>query len=130
MQTRKFMLEIDFHVMNEWLDKHGHPMVNADELPVSGFAVEDHGAPVCFAFLRMVEGPIAIAESLVTDPDVPLLTAVRAIDTMTEHVFKVAIDRNIKYLFSTTSSTGVSSHLLKRHGYIKSQQQLLIKKLS
>lgn len=129
MQTRKFMLEVDFQTLNEWLYKHGHPMVETYELPLNGFVMEDEGESICMAFIRMVEGGMALAESLVTDPDAPLIKRIKAIDKMTEHVFETAKSRGIKHLIATTESTGVASRLTNRHGFNKSNQLLLVKKI-
>ena len=129
MQIRKFMRELDFQKLNEWLHAHGHAYVQEAELPMTGFVVEDEGAEIAMAFLRMVEGNMAIAESLVTDPAAPLCKRVRAIDQVIEKLFETAISRDIKYLMATTFRSGVVSRITKRHGFQVSDQTMLIKKL-
>ena len=129
MQSRKFLPEVDFQTLNQWLHAHNHQMVEYTELPVSGYVVEDWGIPVAMAFLRMVEGDSAIAESLVTDPSAPLCKRVKAIDQIIEKLCQVAKDRGIKHLIATTVSTGVLTRISKRHGFVKSEQILLVKKL-
>lgn len=129
MQIRKFMPEIDFQLLNEWLDYHKHPMIELAELPMTGFVVEDQSEPISMAFLRMVEGDIAIAESLVTDFNAPLCKRTKAIDEVIEKLFQVAKDRGIKHLVATTDSSGVVARISKRHGFNVSKQTLLIKTL-
>lgn len=124
------MRTLDFSLINEWLRGHEHAEIEEKELPVTGFVVEDEGYPICIGFLRMVEGDVAIAESLVTDPEASLVKRVKAIDTIVEKLISVARDREIKYLMTTTVSTGVISRISKNHGFERSEQVLLIKDLT
>lgn len=115
--------------MNEWLIKHNHACVPADELPTSGFVVEDQGEQICMAFMRMVEGSVAIAESLVTDPNAPLCKRVKAVDQIIDKLVETAKARDIKYLLATTVSPGVMKRISRRHNFNKSDQVLYVKKL-
>lgn len=129
MHVRKFNFDSDFKLLNKWLVRHGHAQAKEDEIPLIGFVVEYQYAEIVMLFLRNCAGNMAIAESLVSDPDAPLCRRVKAIDLGIETLCEVAKNQGIKYLLATTESTGVLARISKRHGFIVSPQTLLVKSL-
>jgi hypothetical protein len=131
MKIRSFQQE-DFEILNKWLELHQHSQVSWDELPKLGYVAEykdDDGRTVmaAIAFIRLVEGNYAMADSLTINPAIKSLkTKARAFDAVTSKLIEVAKALRIKNLIAYTSKEGVVKRSSK-HGFCLVNQKLLIK---
>jgi hypothetical protein len=127
------MLEIrsyddkDFNQLNDWLVGHGHDEIFRNELPALGYVACRNGQPVAMAFLRLAEGNVAMAESMVSNPQASTLLAADAVHMVIEKISQVAKDLNIKQLIAWTVKPSVARHISKHHGYKQTKQITLVK---
>jgi hypothetical protein len=123
----RYYLSSDLGTLNFWLGKHNHPMVLEDDLPFLGYVVEQDNTPLAMAFLRQVEGnKIALAESLVTNPDISPRLATKATKRVIEELVSCAKDLNVKCLVAMTNKRSVAKYILKHHKFSVIQDATLV----
>lgn len=127
MQIVPFNEQDHFNLLNEWLILHEHAPTTIEFLPKLGYVVTIDEKPIAMAFLRLIEGGMAYAESLVTSKDFSVFTRVKAIDLVVDKLVEVAKFNDFKYLITTTYRPGVVARITKRHGFIQSDAILAIK---
>jgi hypothetical protein len=129
MKIRSFE-QGDFEILNKWLEVHQHSQVSWEELPKLGYVAEykdNSTVMAAIAFLRLVEGNYAIADSLTLNPfEKSLKTKAKAFDAVTDKLIQVAKALRIKNLIAITSKEGVVKRSSK-HGFQFVNRKLLIR---
>jgi len=73
-----------------------------NDLPVFGLIAYDNGEPVAAGFLRDIEGPYAMLDSYITNPNAPAKVRNRALNLITDKLIKVArLNDKVKLLAFT-----------------------------
>ncbi len=97
-------------------------------MPENGVIAFENDRPVAAAFLRKCEGPFAIMDSLITDPDAPGQVRNDAIDSMVQALVALGEDLCLKAIICSTSNESVIARA-KRHGFTESTLIHMIKPL-
>jgi hypothetical protein len=125
VKTREFKGE-DFYYLNLWLGQRDRPPIKMDELPKAGWTViDDDERPVGMVFLRMVEGNLALIDSLINDPSQSSHRRHQINDRLFLQCIKIAKEFSFNGLLGMSLDDGT----LKRaynHGFIASPQTFAV----
>ena len=106
MKTREYS-EDDLYYINLWLSQRERAPVGRDELPRAGWTVVNElDRPVGCVFLRIVEGDLAIIDSLINDPAQNCHSRHQINDRLFLQCFKVAKETKLKGLMGTSLDAG------------------------
>lgn len=121
MKTREFSPE-DFYFVNLWLAQREMAPIQVSELPKRGWTViDDLDKPLGIVFLRMVEGDLAIIDSMINDPSQTKMDRHKINERLFLQCKKIARELKLKGLMGSSLDEGT----LKRastHGFIPSSQ--------
>jgi N-acetylglutamate synthase-like GNAT family acetyltransferase len=125
---KRFELDSDLPILNDWLRARGAMEVDEAGVPAIGFICFEGGVAVCAAFLRRCEGNMGFIEGMASNPEVPGIIRHYALDALTERICREAVAREMTTLlaWSVDTSTLVRS---ARHGFKQLQQTLISKDL-
>ena len=125
MKTREFD-PLDLYYINIWLGQRDRPPISGAELPNAGWTViDDDERPVGMVLLRMVEGDLAIIDSLINDPSKSSHRRHQINDRLFLQCIKIAKEFKFKGLLGMSLDDGT----LKRaynHGFIASPQTFAV----
>lgn len=125
MKTREFT-DQDLYYVNTWLGQRDRPPVAREDLPKAGWSVvDDNDRPVGSVFMRMVEGDLAIMDSMINDPGQTKQSRHKINDRLFLQCLKMAKEAKLKGLLGMSLDEGT----LKRsysHGFIASPQTFAV----
>lgn len=87
-----------------------------DDMPEFGLIAIKGDTPIAAGFIRRVEGPYAILDSFITNPDTPSEFRDRALDLITEKLITIADYNNVTKLISFTTEKNIFIRSIK-HGF-------------
>lgn len=119
----KFVPEV-----NRWLKVRDHISFKQSDLPEIGFIAFNKNRPVCVAFLRMVEGNLAMIDSVGSNPDIEKDTRDEALDSIVKILLETAKHKKIHTVFSHTKLDCIIKRS-EKHGFSVIPQKLIAIKL-
>lgn len=121
MKVREYE-ESDFASIQRWLHKWNHEKITSEQLPETGFVVPG----VAIGFVRMVEGNMAIFDSMVSNPYASQRLRHNALDDLVGHIMAHLKADGVTKVLAFTVDDGTLTRA-KRHGFKQLRHTLLSK---
>ena len=118
MMVRRFTKE-DYESVATWWEKHGWPIIPLEALPPTGFIVPNHAA----AFLYRLEGPIALMEWVVGNPERNYHDRAVALEDVIAAVEDAAKAAGYKSIFTMTRHERLINRL-RDTGYVVTDEKM------
>lgn len=118
-------MEKDFKSYMSWFKGHGwvNPPVKELLSDVGLMAVDGYGERLAAVFIYYTNSKIVLMEWLVTNPKIPAVKAIKALDTLVNHIKVFMIkNKNLRFLMGVTDHPKLRRHYQTKHQALTDQQ--------
>lgn len=122
LSRKNFSLLTDYAIIEGWWNAQGSYPPKPEQLPSTGFIVEESGTPVCAGFLYRTDSSICVFEFVVSNPEATKEQRDTALSYLIESAKEWAESEGFNLIYT---SVGIPKYVsrLKYSGFVEADRE-------